>query len=54
VLDTTFPCFLVTEETKRALLEMGFSGATFADAEVTTSEAFHEGQPSRSFHPLSG
>ncbi|WP_292242993.1 hypothetical protein [Mesorhizobium sp.] len=52
VLVTTFPCFLVTEETKRALLEMGFSGTTFADAEVTTSEAFHEGQPGPELPPF--
>ncbi len=30
VLVTTFPCYLVTEETQRALQKMGFSGATFA------------------------
>ncbi|MER9432995.1 hypothetical protein [Mesorhizobium sp. M0408] len=45
VLITTFPCFLVTEEAKRALLEVGFSGATFAHVEVTTSEDFRELQP---------
>ncbi|MFB9981270.1 hypothetical protein ACFSQQ_19355 [Mesorhizobium kowhaii] len=39
-LVTTFPCFLVTEEAKSALLKMSFSGAVFADAEVTTSEYF--------------
>ncbi|MFB9981272.1 hypothetical protein ACFSQQ_19345 [Mesorhizobium kowhaii] len=52
VLVTTFPCFLVTEETKHALLEMGFSGATFADAEVTTSENFQELQPGVEIPPL--
>ncbi|MET3577663.1 hypothetical protein ABID19_000678 [Mesorhizobium robiniae] len=52
VLVTTFPSFLVTEETERALLDMGFSGATFADAEVTTSEAFHEGQPGPELPPF--
>ncbi|PBB32745.1 hypothetical protein [Mesorhizobium sp. WSM3882] len=45
VIVATFPCFLVTEETQRALQKMGFSGATFADAEVTTSEEFQEDQP---------
>ncbi|WP_246673335.1 hypothetical protein [Mesorhizobium sp. B2-9-1] len=45
VIVATFPCFLVTEEAQRALQKMGFSGATFADAEVTTSEEFQEDQP---------
>ena len=45
VIVTTFPCFLVTEEAQHALQRMGFSGATFADAEVTTSEEFQEDQP---------
>jgi len=42
---TTFPCFLVTEEAKHGLVEIGISGATFAEAEVTMSEDFHELQP---------
>ncbi|CDX39994.1 conserved hypothetical protein [Mesorhizobium sp. SOD10] len=42
---TTFPCFLVTEETRHALQKMGFSGATFAAAEVTVSEDCQEDQP---------
>ncbi|MER8662432.1 hypothetical protein NKH34_14960 [Mesorhizobium sp. M1148] len=44
-LVTTFPCFLVTDEAKEALLKMGISGADFSDAEVTESEEFHELQP---------
>lgn len=52
VLVTTFPCYLVTEETQRALQQMGFSGATFADAEVTTSEEFHEDQPGQELPPF--
>ncbi|MBA1143191.1 hypothetical protein [Mesorhizobium neociceri] len=42
---TTFPCFLVTDEAKRGLLKIGISGAKFAEAEVTTSEEFHQRQP---------
>ncbi|MFK0692083.1 hypothetical protein ACFX5Q_28310 [Mesorhizobium sp. IMUNJ 23033] len=45
VLVTTFPCFLVTEEARRGLLAIGISGATFAEAEITTSEDFQELQP---------
>ncbi|TPI47419.1 hypothetical protein FJW05_10570 [Mesorhizobium sp. B2-9-1] len=45
VIVTTFPCFLVTEETQHALQKMGFSGATFAAAEVTISEDCQEDQP---------
>ncbi|MCV3231391.1 hypothetical protein OHD62_23710 [Mesorhizobium sp. YC-39] len=52
VIVTTFPCFLVTEETQRALRKMDFSGATFADVEVTTSEEFHEGQPGQEVPPF--
>ncbi|MER9328195.1 hypothetical protein [Mesorhizobium sp. M0488] len=44
-LVTSFPCFLVTEEAKHELLAIGISGATFADAKVTTSEDFHLVQP---------
>jgi hypothetical protein len=51
-VDRRFGEAIFTEETKRALLEMGFSGATFADAEVTTSEAFHEGQPGPELPPF--
>jgi hypothetical protein len=39
VLITNFLCFLVTEEAKR-VLEVAFSGATFADVEVTISDNF--------------
>ena len=52
VLVTTFPCYLVTEETQRALQQIGFSGATFAEAEVTTSEEFHEYQPGQELPPF--
>ncbi|WP_246679558.1 hypothetical protein [Mesorhizobium sp. B2-3-5] len=44
-LVTSFPCFLVVEEAKRGLLAIGVTGATFAHAEITTSEEFHELQP---------
>ncbi|WP_245303356.1 hypothetical protein [Mesorhizobium loti] len=52
VLVTTFPCYLVTEEAQRALQQIGFSGATFAEAEVTTSEEFHEYQPGQELPPF--
>lgn len=52
VIVATFPCFLVTEETQRALQKMGFSGATFADAEVTTSEECQEDQPGLELPPF--
>ncbi|UDL89509.1 hypothetical protein LGH82_31405 [Mesorhizobium sp. PAMC28654] len=51
-LVTSFPCFLVTEEAKRGLLSIGITGATFADAEVTTSEDFHEVQPDVELPPF--
>ena len=46
VIVATFPCFLVTEKTHRALQTTGLSGATFANAEGTTSDEFQEDQPS--------
>lgn len=52
VIVTTFPCFLVTEETQRALQKMGFSGATFAAAEVTISEDCQEDQPGLQLPPF--
>jgi hypothetical protein len=52
VLVTTFPCFLVTEEAKRGLLAIGISGATFADAEVITSEDFERLQPDVELPPF--
>jgi len=52
VIVTTFPCFLVTEETQRALQKMGFSGATFADTEVTISEDCQEDQPGLELPPF--
>lgn len=42
VLIESFPCFLVTEEAKRALLKAGFSGARFADVEITISDNFRD------------
>lgn len=42
VVIATFPCYLVTEEAKRALLDIGFSGATFADVTITISDNFRE------------
>ncbi|TPM45393.1 hypothetical protein FJ951_16200 [Mesorhizobium sp. B2-2-3] len=51
-LVTTFPCFLVTEEAKRGLLDIGISGATFAPAEVTKSENFLELQPDVELPPF--
>lgn len=52
VIVTTFPCFLVTEETQHALQKMGFSGATFAAAEVTISEDCQEDQPGLELPPF--
>ncbi|WP_245518333.1 MULTISPECIES: hypothetical protein [unclassified Mesorhizobium] len=52
VIVATFPCFLVTEETQRALQKMGFSGATFAEAEVTISEECQEDQPGLDLPPF--
>ncbi|TPM38121.1 hypothetical protein [Mesorhizobium sp. B2-3-4] len=52
VLVTTFPCYLVTDKAQRALQEMSFSGASFADVEVTTSEEFHEDLPNQKLPPL--
>lgn len=37
---------------QRALQQIGFSGATFAEAEVTTSEEFHEYQPGQELPPF--
>ncbi|OBQ67169.1 hypothetical protein EB815_17525 [Mesorhizobium loti] len=52
VIVATFPCFLVTQETQRALQGVGFSGATFADAEVTISEECQEDQSGLELPPL--
>ncbi|QKC96058.1 hypothetical protein [Mesorhizobium sp. NZP2298] len=52
VIVTTFPSFLVTQETQHALQEMGFSGATFAEAEVTISEECEEDQPGLQLPPF--
>ncbi|MBZ9868005.1 hypothetical protein LB515_21740 [Mesorhizobium sp. CA15] len=42
VLVASFPCFLITEEAKFALQKVGFSGATFADVEITISDNFRD------------
>lgn len=42
---TSFPCYLVTEEVREKILKSGFSGITFDQVEVTTSELFEEMQP---------
>jgi hypothetical protein len=49
---TTFPCFLVTEDVKRRLVDLGASGAAFAQAEITISENFHELQPDVELPPF--
>jgi hypothetical protein len=45
VLLTSFPCFIVTEDAMKKLMEIGATGASFADVEVTTTYPFRE------FHP---
>ena len=45
VLIRSFPCYLVTKEAEQELLEIGVSGVTFADVEVTASELFRRLQP---------
>ncbi len=45
VLITSFPCYLVTKEAERELLNIGVSGVAFADVEVTASELFRRLQP---------
>lgn len=42
---TSFPCYLVTTDVKKKILGSDFSGVTFDDVEVTTSELFEEMQP---------
>ncbi|TPM38120.1 hypothetical protein [Mesorhizobium sp. B2-3-4] len=44
---TSFPCYLVTKDVKEKILESDFSGVTFDDVEVTTSELFEEMQPNQ-------
>jgi hypothetical protein len=43
----TFPSFIVTEELKEALAQLGASGMSFDDAEVTTSGEFRDLHPGR-------
>ena len=38
----SFPAFIVTEEAKEALLELGVTGASFDEVEVTTGGAFRD------------
>jgi hypothetical protein len=52
VIVTSFPCYLVTEDAKEKILENGFSGATFDQVEVTTSELFEEMQPDLKLPPF--
>lgn len=48
----SFPCFLVTEDVKAVILKGSFSGVTFDDVEVTTSELFDEMQPDQKLPPF--
>ncbi len=48
----SFPCFLVTEDVKKKIIESDFSGMTFDHAEVTTSELFEEMQPDQKLPPF--
>ncbi|WP_137935474.1 hypothetical protein [Mesorhizobium comanense] len=45
VIVTTFPCFLIVDEVRQGLLNIGFSGASFAHVDVIKSEDFLELQP---------
>src|SRR3954452_8687742 len=45
VLLTSFPCFIVTEDAMDKLVEIGVTGARFADVEVTTTYPFRELHP---------
>ena len=45
VLLTSFPCFIVTENAMSKLVEIGVTGARFADVEVTTTYPFREFYP---------
>ena len=45
VLLTSFPCFIVTEDAMKKLVEIGATGARFADVEVTTTYPFREFYP---------
>jgi hypothetical protein len=47
VLLESFPCFVVTECAKQKLQAAQLVGATFEEAEVTTSEQFRELYPNR-------
>ncbi|WP_378919867.1 hypothetical protein [Mesorhizobium kowhaii] len=52
VLLESFPCFIVTEGAKSALLEIGISGVTFSPVEVSTSDLFEEMQPDQRLPPF--
>jgi len=43
----SFPAFIVIEEAKETLLEMGATGATFDDVEVSVTDQFEELYPGR-------
>lgn len=43
----SFPAFIVTEEAKQGLVDMGALGANFDEMEVTTSAQFEELYPNR-------
>jgi hypothetical protein len=45
VLLTSFPCFIVTEDAMNKLMEIGATGARFADVEVSTTYPFRELYP---------
>lgn len=49
---TSFPCYIVTEDVREKILESEFSGVTFDDVEVTTSELFEEMQPDQRLPPF--
>jgi hypothetical protein len=45
----SFPIFIVTEGAKESLLQIGATGAAFADVEVTVSDKFEDLQPGQKF-----
>ena len=48
----SFPAFILTEEAKQGLLEIGVTGVDFADVTVTTSDEFSELYPNRALPPF--
>lgn len=52
VLLESFPCFIVTEAAKSALLEIGISGVILTPVEVSTSDLFEEMQPDQKLPPF--